>query len=82
MRPAPMFWWPTSELPMIADRQADVEAVGHDLGAGPVLGQTAGDREVRQLHGVELVVLESSFSPQPSRITEYGFISGRRDQVS
>ena len=57
-----------------ADRQADVEAVGHDLGARPVLGQAARDREVRQLHGVELVMLGVVvFAPTVTDHQKYGF---------
>ena len=57
-----------------ADRQADIEAVGHDLGAGPILGEAARDRDVRQLHGVELVMLRVVvFTPTVADHQKYGF---------
>jgi hypothetical protein len=67
-----------------ADGQADVEAVGHDLGAGPLGGEAAGDREVRQFDGVELVVLGVVvFAPTVADHQEYGFHKwiGGRDRV-
>ena len=67
-----------------ADRQADIEAVGHDLGAGPVLGEAARYREVRQLHGVELVMLGVVvFAPTVADHQKYGFHKwiGARDRV-
>ena len=64
-----------------ADRQADIESVGHDFGAGPIFGQAARDRDVRQLHGVELVVLRVVvFAPTVADHQKYGFhkwIGGR-----
>jgi hypothetical protein len=58
--------------------------VGHDLGAGPLGGEAAGDREVRQFDSVELVVLGVVvFAPTVADYQEYGFHKwiGGRDRV-